>query len=213
MKRKLSLILGGIFLLSQVGPVWAATTTSFTLSATVPAATGISITVSKVDSKSNVFTALPAGTTALSFDPMTLNTTTNVYLPDHYFAIDFGVTGGAGTADVTVGYVEGANPNGATNGLGFKSTATFVKEVVGAGGVTTETPLGAHGPKKRLADLRVAEHVAYTEVTPGFPRIYVGVWTGNPTATIPDPTNGQPFTTGDAPGTYTGSLLVSAVVN
>jgi len=213
MKTKLSLILGAAFLACQVVTGWAATTTTFTVSATIPTATGIGITVSSANSATNVFTTLASGTTALTFNPMTFNTTNNIYLPDHYFVLDFAPTGGAGTADVTVGYTEGTNPNGATNGLGFKTTATFAKEVPAAGGTNTETLLTAHGPKKRLIDLTTPEHVAFTEVQPGFPRVYLGVWTGSTTGTAPDPSNGQPFSNGDAPGTYTGSLIVTTTVN
>lgn len=209
MKIIVSLILGGIFLLFQAVPIWAAPTT-FTVSATVPDATGVGVTVSSVNSTTNAFTTEAAGTTALSFDPMTFNTTNNIYLPNHYFALDFAVTGGAGSPDVTVTYNEGSNPNGTTNGLGYKSTATFAKEVSN-GTTTTETFLTAHGPKKRLIDLS-SEHVAYTEVTGGFLRIYLGVWTGSTTAPA-DPTNGQPFTASDGAGVYTGSLVVTAVVN
>lgn len=209
MKKVLGVILGGLFLLFLSVPVWASTT--FTVSATVPAATGISISVDSVNSTTNVFTLLASGTTALSFDPMTYNATNAIYIPSVYYALNFGVTGGAGTPDLTVTYNEGTNPNGTTNGLGYKTTATFAKEVVGTGGTTTETLLSDHGPKKRLIDLN-GEHVTYTELAGGYPRIYVGVWTG--TTTVPaDPSNGQPFSNGDAPGTYTGSLVVTAVVN
>jgi hypothetical protein len=210
MKIILSLVVGGLFFLIHPPNVLAATST-FTVSATVPDATGVSITVSSVNSTSNTFTTLPAGTTALSFDPMTFNTTNNIYLPNHYYALDFGVSGGAGTPDVTVTYNEGTNPNGSTNGLGVKSTATFAKETVGTGGSTTETFLTDHGPKKRLIDLS-GEHVAFTELSGSFLRIYLGVWTGATTAPA-DPANGQPFTNGDAPGTYTGSLVVTSVVD
>ena len=96
-----------------------AETVSFLVSASVPLATGVTITASQVDSATNAFTTV-AGTT-LSFDPMTYDTTNNIYLPNHYFAIDVGAVGGAGAPDVTVTYVEGANPNGATNGLGWHS--------------------------------------------------------------------------------------------
>jgi len=205
MKTKISIVVAGLFLLFQVAPVWAAPTT-FTVSATVPLATGISINVSSVNSSTNAFTLQPSGTTALSFDPMTFNTTNNIYIPNHYFALDFGVTGGGGSPDVSVTYNEGTNPNGATNGLGFKATATFAKEVG-----TTETLLTAHGPKKRLIDLS-SEHVAFTELTGAYLRIYVGAWTGSTVAPA-DPTNGQPFSNADAAGTYTGSLVVTAVVN
>jgi hypothetical protein len=209
MKKVLSLVLGGAFLLFQSVVVWAAPTT-FTVSATVPSATGVGVTVSSVSSASNAFTTQPAGTTALSFDPMTFNTTNNIYLPNHYYALDFAVSGGSGSPDVTVSYNEGSNPNGSTNGLGYKSTATFAKEVSN-GTTNTETFLTAHGPKKRLIDLS-GEHVGFTELTGGFLRMYLGVWTGSTTAPA-DPTNGQPFTAADGAGTYTGSLVVTAVVN
>ena len=210
MKAIVSLIVAGMFLLFQVMPV-AAQTKTFTLSATVPAASGVSVSVSRVNAVTNVFTKLPDGITALSFDPMKFDTTNNIYLPDHYFALDFGVSGGAGVPDLTVTYNEGKNPNGSSNGLGYKATATFAKEVVESDGTTTETLLTAHGPKKRLIDLK-SEHVASTEISSdAFPRIYLGIWTGgtNPPA---DPTNGQPFSNGDKAGKYTGSLVVTAVI-
>jgi hypothetical protein len=208
MKTKLSVILGGLFLAFQVVPVWAAPTT-FTVSATVPAATGISITVDSVNSATNVFTTLPTGTTALSFDPMTFNTTNNIYIPSIYYALNFAVANGAGSPDVTVTYNEGSNPNSGTSnpdGLGFKSTATFAKEVG-----STETLLTDHGPKKLLTNLN-GEHVTFSELTGGYLRIYLGIWVGSTTAPA-DPAGGQPFSNADAPGTYTGSLVATAVVD
>ncbi len=206
MKKIVSLVLGGVFVLCQAGTVWASTTT-FTVSATVPSATSVGITVNSVNSSTNAFTQEPAGTTALSFDPMSFNTTNNIYVPNHYFAIDFTVGGGSGRPDVTLTYNEGTNPNGTTNGLGVKSTATFAQE-----SSSGETLLTAHGPKKRLIDLS-GEHVAFTELASGaFLRIYLGVWTGSTTAPA-DPANGQPFSNSDASGQYTGSLVATAVVN
>ncbi len=212
MKTIMSLMAAGSFLLFQAMPVWAASTT-FTVSATVPAASGINMTVSSVNSSSGAFTTEPAGTTALSFDPMTFNTTNNIYVPNHYFAVDVSVSGGSGSPDTTVTYSEGANPNGggSSNGLGVKSTATFAKETPNGSGGTTETLLTAHGPKKRMIDLN-GEHVAFTEVSGGFLRMYLGVWTGTTVAPA-DPSNGQPFSNADVAGQYTGSLLVTAVVN
>lgn len=207
MKIKLSLILGGLFFLFQVGEAWA-TATTFTVSATVPTATGVSIGVSSVHATTNAFTTLAVGTTALSFDPMTFDTTTNLYAPHVYYALNFLVLGGGGATDVTVTYHEGSNPNGTTNGFGFKATATFAKEVVALGGGIIETLLTAHGPKKKLIDLN-AEHVTSTELAGGFLRMYLGVCSGS---TI-DPTGCHPFSNLDAPGTYTGSLVVTTVVN
>jgi len=211
MKKVSSLILGGLFLLFQASTSWAANQTTFTVSATVPGATGISITVSSVNSTSNVFTTLAPGTTALTFDPMTFNAPLGIYLPNHYYALDFGTSGGGGTPDVTVTYSEGANPNGSSNGLGTKSTATFAKEVTGSGGSTTETFLNDQGPKQLLVNLN-AQHVPFTDVVGGFLRIYLGVWTGSQVAPA-DPAAGKPFSNGDAPGVYSGSLVATAVVD
>jgi hypothetical protein len=202
MKTKLSLMLSGLLLLAGL-PAWA-TTTTFTVSATIPTATGIGITVSSVNSTTNAFTKLDDGTTALSFDTMTFNTTNNIYLPDHYFALDFAATGGAGEPDLTFTYTEGANPNGSSNGLGTKSSATFAKEVSN-GTTTTETLIGS---KQTLGSLS-SFHLPFTDFTGGFARAYIAICTGAST----DPTGCKPFSNADAPGAYNGSLAATAVVN
>ncbi len=206
MKTKLSLIsfLGGLLLFSQAA---MAQTTTFTTSATVPSASSVSVTVDSINSSTNAFTQEPSGFTALSFDPMTFNTTNNVYVPDHYFAVNFSVGGGSGRPDVSFTYNEGANPNSGNssnpNGLGHKSSAAFFQE-----SSSGETALSAH-PKKMLINLS-SEHVAFTELTQGsFLRVYLGVCTGGTS----DPTGCAPFTNSDASGQYTGSLVATAVVN
>ena len=192
----------------QVLPVWAAPTT-FTVSATVPQATGIAIVVDSVNSSGTpVFT--PVSGTSLSFDPMTFNTTNNIYIPSVYYALNISSSSGSGLPDTTVTYTEGANPNSGSasqGGLGTKTTATFAQEL---GNVETITALG----KKRLIDLTgTVGHEPYTSLATGsYLRIYVGVWTGSTTAPV-DPSNGQPFSNADASGTYTGTLTVTAVVN
>jgi len=207
MKSRLSLILGSLFLLGQVGTVWAAT--AFTVSATVPTANSISILVDQVNATGTpVFT--PVSGTALSFDAgggMTFNATNNIYLPSVYYALNIATAGGGGLPDTTLTYTEGVNPNGATNGLGYKATVTFAQEL---GSVETITALG----KKRLIDLTgTVGHEPYTALASGsYLRVYLGVWTGSTTAPA-DPSNGQPFSNADAPGLYSGSLLVTAVVN
>jgi hypothetical protein len=208
MKTKLSLILGGMFLLCQAGTVWAST--AFTVSATVPLATGISIVVDSVNATGTpVFTQISGA--ALSFDAgagMTLNTN-NIYTPSVYYALNITTTGGAGVPDTTVTYAEGANPNGTSStqlGLGNKSVITFTGE---PGELST-----TYG-KKRLIDLVSPVHVPYTYLNSlgaSYLRLYVGVWTGSTTAPA-DPANGQPFSNADAPGQYTGTLTVTSVVN
>lgn len=193
----LSLVLGTVLLCAGIA---GAATTSFLVSASVPAATGVSITASSVNSTTNAFT--PVAGTNLNFNPLTFDATNSIYLPNHFFAIDIGTTGGAGTADTTVTYTEGTNPNGTGKGLGWHATATFVR-VEGA----TEVPLTTHGPKKLLKDL-TSEHVTPAESTGGFLRIYSGIVTGDAST----PAGGVPFTNGDLPGAYNGTLVVTATV-
>ena len=75
-------------------PVNRADVLDFLVSASIPAANGISIVATEVDSASGNFGSTVS---ALDFDPMAFITQQGVWLPDHYFAIDVGVTGGAGS--------------------------------------------------------------------------------------------------------------------
>ena len=181
------------------------TSTSLALSANIPAATGATVAVSSVNPTTLVFT--PVTGTALTFDPMALNSQFKIFLPNHFFAIDIGVTGGAGSVNTTVTYTDALNPNAPAHGLGWKSTATFVK-VTGATGSQTETFLTTHGPKKMLKDL-TGETINSTEITGGFLRVYLGIVTGDPNANPKEPTGAEVFTTADKGGNYTGTLVVS----
>src|SRR3569623_926644 len=73
---------------------------TFTVSATVPAASGVNIIASSVNSTTNAFTTVNG--TSLSFDPLTFDTTNSIFVPNHYFAIDVGPAGGGGSTDVTI---------------------------------------------------------------------------------------------------------------
>jgi hypothetical protein len=213
MKNKLSILVAGMFLLSQAA--MAQTTTTFNLSATVPMAASIGVTVSQVNSSSNVFTTMPAGTVNLPFGSLTFTTTgtppINVYLPSVYYAIDLAATNGAGSPDVTVTYTEGLNPNGASNGLGTKTAATFVKETfTSASTPPSETPLVDQGPNgKKVVSSLSAQHVPFTDTTGGWLRIYLGICSGAGT----DPSGCSPFSNADAAGNYAGSLAVTTTVN
>lgn len=211
MKSRLITSLAGVMLFCQAATGWAAQTI-YDISATVPSATGVSMTVSSVDSTTNKFTTEPSGFTALTFDPLTLSTsgpTSGIFLPDHYWAIDVAVTGGAGTPQLQVQYTEGANPNGGTvNGLGTKSTATFAKEVY-TSATTPPTETIVAPSKVRLIDLTSNTTIPSTEFSGGWARVYLGVWTGSTTAPA-DPSNGKPFTTTDASGPYAGQFTLTA---
>lgn len=206
--KKLVLCLALVFGFTMtMAPAANAVDVDFLVSASIPAANGISIVATEVDANSNVF-----GSTvnALDFDSMAFNSNLGVWLPDHYFAIDVGVTGGAGSADVTVSYNEGAIPNGQTKGLGWKSTATFVK-ITGPNNAQVETELVSHGPKRLLTQLESsAEQLTGAELLGGFLRVYVGIFPGDDQTLIN--LGGEPFTNSDVPGTYDGTLTISATV-
>lgn len=209
MKRLIGLILlAGILFIPASAMAATPDEQSFNLSASVPLAAHVGFTASEVHGK--VWS--PVSGTTLTFDPMDYKSAIGIWLPDHYFAIDIAPLNGSGSADVTVTYTEGNNPNAvdSKNGLGWKSTATFIK-VVGSGDTATETGLTSHGPKKMLKDLN-GENIAYTELTGGFLRVYVGVVSKDKTATYPDPDASEVFTNADHPGTYEGTLTFSATV-
>ncbi len=204
MQKSISLVLTGLFLISQA----AMAQIPLTVSATVPAATGLQLTVTPVNSTTNAFGTPSTTATTLPFGTLTFNSTLGIYLPTNYFAIDLGTTGGAGVPIVNVTYAEGTNPNGvATNGLGTKTTATFVTEAISGGStVESSSSLG----KKRLIDLTGTVGQLSTIPTGSWERVYVGVWTGSTTAPA-DPANGKPFSNTDKGGTYTGTLTFTLV--
>lgn len=178
----------------------------FLVSASIPSASGVSIVATEVDAASNVFGATVS---ELNFDPMTFNSELGIWLPDHYFAVDVGATGGAGSVNVTITYTEGAMPSGQTDGLGQKSTATFVK-VTGQEGSQVETELASHGPKQLLIDLTGGEQFTGTELLGGFLRAYVGIFPGDDQDILN--AGGAPFSNADVPGDYDGTLTVTATV-
>ena len=215
MKKTIGLLIAMGFMVMQAGMVSAATATrSFTVSATVPAATGVSINAASVavnaDGTSGAWTALAADATTMSFGTLTYNSTYGYWAPDHYFAVDIGTSGGAGNLTTVVTYSEGTNQNQSSggHGLGYKGIATFQK-VTGSGTNTQEATIAAHG-KKRFIDL-TGETVTPAQVSGGWLRVYLGIAT-DPTATGM-PTGTEIFTNLDHSGQYTGTVTFTATVS
>lgn len=181
-------------------------TEDFVVSATVPAASGINIVATEVSLPGNTF---GSQVTAMDFDPLSFDTANGIWIPNHYFAVDVGATGGAGTPNITVSYGNESNPVGQVKGLGFKSTATFVK-ITGPEGAQVEEALAAHGPEKLLKDLIGGEDITAAEIDGGFFRVYVGIYTGDD-ATL-NGLGGEPFTNADVAGDYSGTLTISATI-
>jgi len=203
MKTKLSLILviGGLLLFGQT-----ARAVTLTVSAAIPAATGLLLTVTPINGTTHVAGTPSTTATTIPFGTLTFNATNGIYLPVNYYSVAIGTNGGAGTPIVAVTYTEGTNPNGTSNGLGVKSTATFVT----ADPKTNNETVSSLG-KKRLIDLTGTAGELSSIPAGQYEKLYVGIWTGDPAATPPDPSNGQPFTNADKPGTYTGTLTFTAV--
>ena len=216
MKKRVILILAGLLLSLQAATGWAST--AFTVSAAVPLATGVGFTVYQVNSATNAFTTLAAGTTALNFGTLTYTnvgtvaTPSYIFLPTNYYALDIAVVGGAGAPTTSVTYTDASVPTGATSSLGYKGTVMFVKETYTSATTNPAETAIAGISKKRLIDLS-SFSIPAADVTGGWLRAYIGIWDGNTTQTYLDPSNGVPFTAGDAAGSYTGTLTFTETVN
>ncbi|MBN1869317.1 MAG: hypothetical protein JW847_01900 [Candidatus Omnitrophica bacterium] len=202
----LAIVVGGAMLFSSLG---AADIVNFPITVTVPQATGVNIVAVSVLSEGNVFGTTPV--TSFNFNPLS-PTTSGVWLPDHYYAVDVGVTGGTGSTNITLRYIEGTRPTGQPldNSLGYKTTASFFSITGGpAPEDQVSTPLATSvGTKALLINLASDVTITPLLLNGGFFRAYIGVYPGGD-ATL---TDGKPFTNADVPGTYTGTLRVTATV-
>ncbi len=183
---------------------------SFPVSVTIPASSGIDIVATEVDSATDTF---GLQVSSLNFDPLTFFATDdqgnpmNIWLPDHYYAMDVGVvSNGSGTVQsVVVEYTEGSKPAGQTEGLGHRTTADFVKmSIVNSQEVQTPLSIG----KKALIDLSPpGQLVTGAEIANGWLRLFVGANDGTSTNVT-----GGPISNADRPGPYNGTLKFTGTV-
>jgi hypothetical protein len=198
--QSLALVVATVFTASQAFAV------DFTIEADLPASNGATFAVSKVTknaSNQDVFTAFPS--TNLDFLTLSLNTDLGVFLPTFAFAIDVGANG-AGQPDIQASYTDTANPNGALNngdGLGGHGTITFLEVVTNPD--LTQTSNVINGMS--LGEVTAFSPIQETAFADGFLRIFVGMATGDPNL---DEGNATPFTALDQPGTYSGTLTLTA---
>lgn len=208
MKMKLSLILGGLLLLSQ-----AAMAQSLMVSASVPKATGILLTEIPYNASTQVAGTPITNPTTIPFGTLAFSSASNTYVPGTYYGIAITPIGGAGTPVVNVTYTEGtgtacpniaAGTSGSLGCLGTKTEATFVTDNP-ADNTETVSSLG----KKRLVDLTGTTGQLPASGIPNgqYEKVYVGFWNG----ATGDPANGKPFTNADSSGTYTGTLTFTVV--
>lgn len=193
----------GMLLIVSAAVMTAVVTASkaevFTIGAVVPSATGASFNVSKVTG--DVFA--PHASNNLDFGELDLDSNNGIFLAPYYFAIDVGGENGAGIPDIDIQYTDTGAPNGATTALGDHGTLSYASVVGNQNGdvVTTLSFMSLHQAN--------GVNIDSGELGDGFLRINIGIATGN-TGFEGD---AVPFNLGSAPGSYTGTLTLTAVVN
>ncbi|MBP9854053.1 MAG: hypothetical protein KBD53_04205 [Candidatus Omnitrophica bacterium] len=194
-------VLAGLSL--TVAPVYAQV--QFFVDAELPASNGATFAVSQVDpGPPEVFTLQAPGFDALDFGLLTLDVDNGIFLPDYYWAIDVGANG-AGSPDLAFAYTDTANPNGGLNngtGLGGRGTIAYMEVLTGSGGAQTVNLIRGEA----LQQSNTSGGIDETDYD-GFLRFAVGIATGDP---LLQEGNAVPFTASDNPGTYSGTLTVTA---
>ena len=207
MKRKLSLILTGIFILAQAGTAGAV---EYALKTNLPVSSGVTIVATSITA-AGVWSTTSLPDLNMDFGDLKWETGTatapvNMWLGTKYFAVEISNVG-AGAPGVTVSYAEGNKPSGATKNLGVKVVASVNKEtynppIAGKAQNPTETLIWS----KPLAALgTTGVNVPSSSLTGGWCRVYLGVYTGSPAVT-----GAEGFTNADAPGSYTGKVTITA---
>lgn len=215
--KKLLTLIAAAFLTSLTNgqPAWAQA--EFLISASLPASTQLNITPSKwADADANgiaEFVSVQEGVTELVFANLELveddqGQPLGIFLPGDgiFWGLDIGGDA-AGLPDITIDYQNEANPNAPNGGLDKKGTITSFKVTGGPGPedqVTTLIPNKAGS----LGDLPF-NYDADTDLANGFLRLFLGISDGSDNA----PASSEPFTPGDAPGLYSGTLTISITSN
>jgi len=201
-----------------------------TASASMPTATGISISITPVDSKGTAESnddVWGSPLTSLTPDFGTLEEVSGTDAQGHswvffgsktYFAIDIAWAGGAapsaGTIQFTYDPAASSSPPGlpaGDNGLADRTTLTFAKtELLVWPTTTLDTLLGLG--KMKMSDLN-GTTVTSADIAGGWLRIYFGIATGDRTAIPPEPAGTKTFSPADPAGTYTGVFTVSFTIS
>lgn len=204
-KTLLTIALIGCVVLASAGLAMA-DSQDFTVSASVPFASGITFTITEILASGTWTDNHPV---ALNFGTLGYDSVNKIFFPTKFFAIDLGVsTGGAGKPDsIQMTYFDLDNPNddagNGLGGLGQKATLQITKATLDAGDFNVES-------KVLLSDVATLGTVMKDDFVGGWPRLYVGMYDGsNPELH----TGWEVFTADDAPGDYRGTLQITAVVN
>ncbi len=184
--------------------VWAAEQ-AFPIAVSIPAATAVTFTVSKVTG-----TTWATNNYNLEFGQLDFEPVNKIFTAPFYFAIDLGSNGtGAGVPDeIKLTYSESSNPNSVAGtgrrGLGYKSVVTVAKAI--------EDSADSVLHKVLLQKVGSIDALDKTSFVGGWPRVYVGIYDGNAKNSSGD-ADEELFTLEDAPGDYLGVLTITAIVN
>ncbi len=201
MQRSMGFILVVVFFFASTGLLWSANI--FMVTAAIPSATGVKITAATIVENPvthAIISYTPIDTTDLTFSAMTYDSTNKIWTPPNYFAIDIANTG-VGSPNVAVVYADGGKPAGQAQGLGNRATIAFKKVVWVDASHNNETDIAGH-PRKAL----IAANDSFLPATTagGWFKMYIGV------ATDASVANAAPFTNADQPGSYSGTVTVTA---
>ncbi|MFP4472578.1 MAG: hypothetical protein ACLFPX_01735 [Candidatus Omnitrophota bacterium] len=189
----------------------AQSTQNFAVTAEVPEAGSIVFNLFEIDN--DVFPETPEADTNVDFGILSYDEELGIFLPQNgrYYALDLGtdLTGAGSADDINFTYEKISDPNedagNPRGGLGDKVTLAVAR---------------AHEEEaEEVLDrliLNNAGGASYqkTQFTGGWPRIYIGVNTGEfDSDDFANLSGGEVFTLADEPGIYSGSLTVSATVN
>jgi len=189
----------------------AAFAADFPITAFIPAATTVNFVVSQVTpGPVPVFVNQPSlnlnfttAGTGMSYDAVN-----GIWVGSRFFAIDLAPTQANGTpapgtyGSITFSYAANVVPAGQAAAEGLNKRATLTAVRVNANATETSLRKGAIG--------NAFANLTNTDVAGGFLRVYVGLATGETGANaIP---GSVPFTNADKPGTYTGTLTITATL-
>ena len=211
----LTVLLVGALLCFTSGASAQTSNASFPITVAIDNASTATFAVYQIDDAGNFNTW---GSNTLVYTPVLTDVTgpnpgdpvQYAYLGDVYYAIDV-FPYGAGALNVTLSYTDDINPNGAPNdgtGLGVHAIGTpTAHDDNGTPGIFTDDADNPIGTRAALSG--IAQTVLSSDILANgqYFRLYVGLATGDPAESEPAPA--VPFSPGDTPGNYTGTLTMT----
>ncbi len=202
MKKKQVLILAMVGSLMLMASSVFANVQNFPVSVTIPSSTDATFRLFQW-SGSGPQPSADQGNFNISWadTDLTADLTFSVFRPNFLYFIT-AAPAGSGNLDIQVDYVDGTAPSGATDTLGDKVVATVVRVEPSTAEININGSTG-----QTLTSIATASGVIFGGDTGepldgGFFKMYI--------ALDPDGTTATPFNFGDPPGSYTGTITLTA---